>query len=305
MKKGHFTGDFEELRILSGLPGICAGVYYFLKNSRNMAKRNEITKMQDNMSEYFGCHKNTIYNAIKSLREAGLITVRRKGRLNSYGFPMADGIKAEPEKDKEAMDTKPEETGTTEPEIQMTGEMTDNFSDLPTIYIKEEEIMNQCNYIGNISDIRRKAGDGGRNREMEEMAAIAAISMSVTPDNVTAPSPAVEIPREKETREQWAGRVTEKFTAVNAPKEMNGVKKNENAPMSPPGGYSAATVRDYEIIMKDSFVRDRTWTNMRVFRSRPDSEKIEILKGCLSASTYFYDMHPSRKNEVMGYLTVK
>lgn len=224
-----------------------------------MAKRNEITKMQDNMSEYFGCHKNTIYNAIKSLKDAGLITVRRKGRLNSYGFPMADGMRNGPEEDK-AMDTKPEDIEKAEPEIQMTGEMTDNFSELPTIYIKEEEIMNNSGNLGTVEDLAAARED----RDAWCRNAMANIARNGSPAPEAKPQPKEE-PRTE-------------------------------------SGYSAATVRDYEIIMKDSFVRDRTWTNMRVFRSRPDSEKIEILKGCLSASTYFYDMHPSRKNEVMGYI---
>lgn len=259
MKKGYFTGDFEELRILSGLPGICAGVYYFLKNSRNMAKRDEITKMQTKIAEYYNANVRTVKRAIKSLKEAGLLTVTRKGRLNSYGFPMADGMRNGPEEEK-AMDTKPEGTGTTEPEIQMTGEMTDNFSELPTIYIKEEEIMNNSGNLGTIEDLA--AAREERNAWCRN--AMANIARNGSPAPEAKPRP------EEEPRTE--------------------------------SGYSAATVRDYEIIMKDSFVRDRTWTNMRVFRSRPDSEKIEILKGCLSASTYFYDMHPSRKTEVMGYI---
>ena len=92
MKTGFTKIYDEEDKLLYKTNSVsCYRVYKHLKDKYSYFKEEcyDLTKY---MSEYLEMPEITIKKAIKKLKEVGLLTVSKKGKVNIYGFPIVDKL---------------------------------------------------------------------------------------------------------------------------------------------------------------------------------------------------------------------
>lgn len=101
----------EEDEKLRGCSYNVASVYFHLKNKRDYFKTDSCYDLTRCISEYMGISEITIKRAIATLKEIGLISTYKKGKVNMYSFPILDKIEGKETKE-EMMET---------PQVAVTG----------------------------------------------------------------------------------------------------------------------------------------------------------------------------------------
>jgi hypothetical protein len=82
----------EEDEKLRGCSYNIASVYFHLKNKRDYFKTDSCYDLTRCISGYMGISEITIKRAIATLKEIGLISTYKKGKVNIYSFPILDKI---------------------------------------------------------------------------------------------------------------------------------------------------------------------------------------------------------------------